>query len=232
MIVQSRKGGNGHDDSDEVAGAANNRLRASPYRAVRSLACDCCEGILFLRGQLPTFYQKQLAQEAVMNVAGVLQVMNEAVVDDPPNGAGTRTRTADEATQLVEGTRRSDDTVRARGGRRNRQAKSWQHPLDRRIKVPYRIAAAIAVMEMGVRDHAVIAEAVGLTVEEVRRVDSAEESSVRQLAVARIPVGEFFKLVARVRCPTCGSDVGVAPCVGCCSQHLRRSMSSSTNEQA
>jgi hypothetical protein len=37
--------------------------------------------MLFLRGHLPTFHQKQLAQEAVANLAGVLHVMNEAVVD-------------------------------------------------------------------------------------------------------------------------------------------------------
>jgi hypothetical protein len=30
---------------------------------------------------LPTFYQKQLAQEAVVKLEGVLQVINEIVVD-------------------------------------------------------------------------------------------------------------------------------------------------------
>jgi hypothetical protein len=217
MIVQSREAGSGRDDSHEVAAAAHDRLQRSPYRAVRSLSCDCRGGMLFLRGPLPTFHQKQLAQEAVANLAGVSQVINEAVVATPPGGGSTRIRMPDQPKQLVQGTRRSDDTVRARGGKRNRQTKSWQHPLNRHVRVPYRIAATTAVMEMGIPDYAVIAEAVGLTVEEVRRIDSAEDSSVRQLAVAGIPVGEFFKLVARVRCPRCGNDVGVAPCVGCCS---------------
>jgi osmotically-inducible protein OsmY len=81
MIVQSRKAGNERADSPEVAAAAHHRLQESPYRAVRSLSCDCRGGMLFLRGHLPTFYQKQLAQEAVANLAGVLDVMNEAVVD-------------------------------------------------------------------------------------------------------------------------------------------------------
>lgn len=217
MIIQSRKAANGRDDSREVAAAAHNRLQENPYRAIRSLSCDCRGGMLFLRGHLPTFHQKQLAQEAVANLAGGLQVINEAVVDAPPNGAGTRIRMADEPEQLVKGTRRSGKTVRARGGKRERQTKSWQHPLKPHINVPYRIAAAIAVIEMGISDYAVIAEAVGLTVEEVRRIDSAEESSVRQLAAAGIPIGEFFKLVHRVRCPRCHNNVGVAPCVGCCS---------------
>jgi hypothetical protein len=37
--------------------------------------------VLFLRGPLPTFYLKQLAQEAVARVEGISQVVNETVVD-------------------------------------------------------------------------------------------------------------------------------------------------------
>jgi hypothetical protein len=37
--------------------------------------------VLFLRGPLPTFYLKQLAQEAVAGVEGMSQVVNETVVD-------------------------------------------------------------------------------------------------------------------------------------------------------
>ncbi|OHB65973.1 MAG: hypothetical protein A2V70_18015 [Planctomycetes bacterium RBG_13_63_9] len=70
-------------------------------------------------------------------------------------------------------------------------------------------------MEMGISEYSVIARAVGLTVEEVERVDRAEDSSVRQLAVARIPVGESFKLDNYVRCPKCQAEVGLAPCVAC-----------------
>ena len=83
MISQSRKDGNGRDRSHEVTEAAKNRPQKSPYWAVRSLSCDCHGGILFLRGHLPTFYQRQLAQEAVTKLEGVLHVMNETVVDTP-----------------------------------------------------------------------------------------------------------------------------------------------------
>lgn len=122
-----------------------------------------------------------------------------------------------EPRQLVEGAPREGKTVPARGGKRQPSMKRWRHPLNRQIDVPYRTAAAIAIIEMGISDYAVIAEAVGLTVDEVRRIDRAEESSVRQLAAVGIPVGEFFKLVHRVRCPRCHNKVSVAPCVGCCS---------------
>ncbi len=109
----------------------------------------------------------------------------------------------------------SDETPGARGGRRNRPRRLWQHPLKRCIEVPYRVAAAIAVMEMGISEYSVIAEAVGLTVEEVSRIDTAEDSSVRQLAVAGIPPEEFFKLDRRVRCPKCQAKVSLAPCIAC-----------------
>jgi hypothetical protein len=100
-------------------------------------------------------------------------------------------------------------------GKGRRPRKPWQHPLNRAIEVPYRVAAAIAVMEMGISEYGVIAEAVGLTLAEVRGIDTAEDSSVRQLAVAGIPVGEFFKLDRRVRCPKCQAKVEIAPCVTC-----------------
>jgi len=53
------------------------------FRPIRILSCDCRRGMLFLRGHLPTFCQKQLAQEAVAKLEGVLQVINETVVDTP-----------------------------------------------------------------------------------------------------------------------------------------------------
>jgi len=71
-------------------------------------------------------------------------------------------------------------------------------------------------MEMGVSDYSVIAGAVGLTVEEVERVDMAEDPSVRQLAVAGIPAGEFFRLDSRLRCPKCQANLSIAPCLACC----------------
>ena len=109
----------------------------------------------------------------------------------------------------------SEEAAGTRGEKINRRNRLWRHPLKRFIKVPYRIAAAIAVMEMGVSEYSVIANAVGLTVEEVERIDMVEDSSVRQLALARIPVGESFKLDNYVTCPKCQAKVGLAPCVAC-----------------
>ena len=81
MISQSPMDGNGHDRSHESAEAARDCLQRSPYCLIRRVSCECREGVLFLRGPLPTFYLKQLAQEAVARVAGISQVVNETVVD-------------------------------------------------------------------------------------------------------------------------------------------------------
>lgn len=65
---------------DSVTESAKERLRSSPYLPVRSLACEFDRGVLRLRGRLSSFYQKQLAQEAVAGLLGVEEVINEVVV--------------------------------------------------------------------------------------------------------------------------------------------------------
>jgi osmotically-inducible protein OsmY len=64
----------------EIAEAANERLRNSPYRALRAISCEYDQGVLLLRGHVPSFYQKQLAQEAVAAVSGVIEVVNRIEV--------------------------------------------------------------------------------------------------------------------------------------------------------
>ena len=92
----------------------------------------------------------------------------------------------------------------------------WRHPLKHDLVVPYRVAAVVALMEMGITDYAEIAHAVGLTVEEVASIDLTEDASIRQLCVEKIPYGEYFKLDEEIRCPKCNAMIRVAPCVACC----------------
>jgi len=56
------------------------RLAACPYHVLRSVLCEFQHGILTLRGELPTFFHKQLAQEAVGGMDGVRQVVNQIEV--------------------------------------------------------------------------------------------------------------------------------------------------------
>ena len=69
-----------HFPAHQVTEAAKDRLRRTSYQALKALSCEYDRGVLFLRGQLPSFYQKQLAQEAVVGLAGVAQVVNETEV--------------------------------------------------------------------------------------------------------------------------------------------------------
>jgi osmotically-inducible protein OsmY len=63
-----------------VLRSANHRLRDRLGRAVQGVRSAFADGTLRLAGELPTFYQKQLAQEAVRRVDGVRQVVNDIVV--------------------------------------------------------------------------------------------------------------------------------------------------------
>ena len=68
-------------DAPTVVAVAMERLRDSPYRAMRRISCECKHGVLFLRGRLFSFHEKQVAQEVVAGVSGVTQVVNEIQVE-------------------------------------------------------------------------------------------------------------------------------------------------------
>ena len=70
----------GGDCSSEAEQEAKDRLRRSSHSDIRELSCHCVEGVLFLRGRLSSFHQKQLAQEAVGGIDGVRRVVNESGV--------------------------------------------------------------------------------------------------------------------------------------------------------
>jgi hypothetical protein len=63
-----------------VAATAEARLRASSHTALRDVCCNSEHGILVLEGRLTTFFHKQLAQELVANIDGVVQVVNHIEV--------------------------------------------------------------------------------------------------------------------------------------------------------
>jgi osmotically-inducible protein OsmY len=63
-----------------IAELAESRLRSNSYLALKNVSCECQQGRLVLRGCLPTYYLKQLAQEVVARVDGVGQVVNQISV--------------------------------------------------------------------------------------------------------------------------------------------------------
>ncbi len=65
---------------DHVVDAAKRRLLKQPHLTVQRIWCEFDGTKLFLRGQVPSFYHKQLAQAAVVGMEGVHQVVNEIEV--------------------------------------------------------------------------------------------------------------------------------------------------------
>jgi hypothetical protein len=57
-------------------------LCESNYRSIRRVRCYVRDGVARLEGLLPTFHQKQMAQEIVRRAKGVHRVDNRIVVDD------------------------------------------------------------------------------------------------------------------------------------------------------
>ena len=96
-----------------------------------------------------------------------------------------------------------------------KRQKNWQHPANRKIRVPRKAAAAVAILEMGITDPEKIAAAVDLPVAEVERIERAEDPLFQKLLGAGIPYGVYFPLRQKIRCPKCDGWILIAPCVLC-----------------
>ena len=66
----------------DIEEMARVRLQHSSYRAIRRVNCVFDAGTLTLTGRLPTYHYKQLAQAAVVEIQGVLQIVNEIQVGE------------------------------------------------------------------------------------------------------------------------------------------------------
>ena len=56
-------------------------ILASPYLQRRQLNIQEDEGRVVLRGHVPSYFQKQIAQETIKHLDGVESIENELVVD-------------------------------------------------------------------------------------------------------------------------------------------------------
>ena len=48
----------------------------NPYLSRRNLRCEAREGHVVLRGQVQSFFQKQMAQESVRHIDGIVSIQN------------------------------------------------------------------------------------------------------------------------------------------------------------
>jgi osmotically-inducible protein OsmY len=69
--------------SEAKARGARQRILNSNYAEVRCVRCEVRDGILYLFGQVTSFYLKQLTQEAVRSVEGVDVISNCVEVNYP-----------------------------------------------------------------------------------------------------------------------------------------------------
>jgi osmotically-inducible protein OsmY len=67
----------------EAAEIARSRLESNPYLALKTVSCDFREGKLTLRGSLPSYFLKQMAQAVIGTVEGVEQIVNQIEVVPP-----------------------------------------------------------------------------------------------------------------------------------------------------
>ncbi len=59
-------------------------LRNNSYLALKNVSCEYHEGVLTLRGCLPSYYLKQMAQSTVACVEGVQRIVNDIQVVSAP----------------------------------------------------------------------------------------------------------------------------------------------------
>jgi osmotically-inducible protein OsmY len=67
-----------------LAERIDSAITTSPYLAGRKLRFETDGGRVTLQGNVKTYFQKQMAQEAVRRVAGVECIDNNLVVNWPP----------------------------------------------------------------------------------------------------------------------------------------------------
>jgi osmotically-inducible protein OsmY len=59
---------------------AEQRLRSNPYLSLKNISSEYLDGVLVLRGYVPTYYLKQMAQEVVTGLEGVERIDNQIEV--------------------------------------------------------------------------------------------------------------------------------------------------------
>ena len=71
--------------SSGVAQAARDRLAGSSYPALRTLRCSFHEGVLTLRGRVPSYHMRQVAWKLVGELPGVEEFVDRLEVVDGPD---------------------------------------------------------------------------------------------------------------------------------------------------
>lgn len=79
----TRIGEESHALATRVAHQAKERLGSTSYHFLRFVDCCYQNGVLTLRGRVPSFYLKQMAQSVLANLEGVDRIDNRVDVVSP-----------------------------------------------------------------------------------------------------------------------------------------------------
>ena len=74
------------DTARRVVENAQRTLRDSQYQVLAQVSCEFREGILILRGRVPSFYMKQIAQTVIRDLDDVVRVDNRLEVAEASPG--------------------------------------------------------------------------------------------------------------------------------------------------
>jgi osmotically-inducible protein OsmY len=71
-----------HDEAHarSVERAAGERLANAGYSILKTVNCSFRNGTMILRGEVPSYYHKQVAQESVRNAPHVTKIVNDIEV--------------------------------------------------------------------------------------------------------------------------------------------------------
>ena len=61
-------------------GRVTSALQKNPYVDFSSLKCETKEGCVVLKGVVPSYFEKQMAQESLRSVEGICHILNELEV--------------------------------------------------------------------------------------------------------------------------------------------------------
>jgi hypothetical protein len=68
------------DEVDDCLATTRHRLANCPYSSLRKLRCEYHNGVLYIRGQVPSFYLKQVVDNLVSVAKEFCSVRNEVEV--------------------------------------------------------------------------------------------------------------------------------------------------------
>lgn len=66
-------------EAPELVALVQIRFRDAPYAAIRRLTCEFHDCTLTIRGQVPTYFQKQIAQNLAHSCLDAMTILDNAI---------------------------------------------------------------------------------------------------------------------------------------------------------